>query len=271
MKRRKFIQSSFFAASGAAAGSLLPGPVAAIVQPSQDYFRKMARFDDPHNADVVAPGEEFQILKSTLKRIRRVQSIVGYGNFNVLGFDDMLKVAKSYRSVERFTRSELGYLERLFYHDASDYGFYGNKVLAELSDDVDKKRVTKIRGTGQSIYRGPALEKYRAIRKALGDDVVLTSGVRSIAKQLYLFMNKAVRSGGNLSLASRSLAPPGYSFHAVGDFDVGKRGLGGANFTHAFAETDVYKRLVDLGFAQIRYPQKNLFGVRFEPWHIRVL
>jgi LAS superfamily LD-carboxypeptidase LdcB len=99
---------------------------------------------------------------------------------------------------------------------------------------------------------------------------VLTSGVRSIVKQLYLFMRKAERADGNLSLASRSLAPPGYSFHAIGDFDVGKRGLGGANFTQAFARTDVYRRLVDLGFVEMRYPQQNLLGVRFEPWHIRV-
>ncbi len=53
----------------------------------------------------------------------------------------------------------------------------------------------------------------------------LTSGVRGVAKQFILFLAKAEANGGNLSLASRSLAPPGYSYHGVGDFDVGEKDL----------------------------------------------
>ncbi|HSR55344.1 MAG TPA: M15 family metallopeptidase [Alphaproteobacteria bacterium] len=240
------------------------------MQPSERYFRKMASFDDPHPMDVVAPDEDFRLLQLTLRRIKRVQKLIGYGNFNILSFDEMLKIGRSHISVERFTSAELAYLEKLFYADASSYGFYGAKVLNNLTDDVDRNRTAYVRGTGQRIFRGPALERYQRVKRAVGSDLVLTSGVRSIVKQLYLFMNKAERANGNLSLASRSLAPPGYSFHAIGDFDVGKRGLGGANFTDAFASTDVYRRLVDLGFVKIRYPQRNLLGVRFEPWHIRV-
>lgn len=242
----------------------------AIAQPSQDYFRKMADFDSVHDTDIVTPNHEFPLLKSTVDRIRRVQRTVGYGNFNVLGFDDMLKIARSYPSIEQFDRSELDFIEKLFHIDASLYGFYGTKVLPNISDDIDLNLTVAVRGTGQRVYRGPALEKFRQIRKAIGKDVILTSGVRSVVKQLYLFMNKAERSNGNLSLASRSLAPPGYSFHAIGDFDVGKRGLGRANFTRTFADTDVYKHLCDLGFIRIRYPERNLLGVRFEPWHVRV-
>ncbi len=256
--------------SGALATSLVPEPASALVQPSERYFRKMSSFDDPHPMDVMARKEDFQLLRMTLRRIKRVQKLVGYGNFNLLNFDDMLKVARSYTSVERFTRAELAFLEKLFYVDASTYGFYGTKVLRNLTDNVDRKITARVRGTGQRIFSGRALERYERIKRAVGPDLVLTSGVRSIVKQLYLFMRKAERAEGNLSLASRSLAPPGYSFHAIGDFDVGKRGLGGANFTDAFARTDVYRRLVDLGFVEMRYPQRNLFGVRFEPWHIRV-
>lgn len=249
------------------------GPEAAwgMVQPSTDYFRKMSNFDAPHDSDKLARDNDFQLLQATLRRIKRVQKTVGYGNFNILGFDDMLKVAKSYTSVEQFTRSEIRFLERLFYSDARVYGFYGTKVLRGLNDEIDRDKTVYIRGSGQRLFRGRALEKYRRIKSAVGHDLILTSGVRSVVKQLCLFMNKAARSHGNLSLASRSLAPPGYSFHGVGDFDVGHRGLGAANFTDAFAETETYRRLVDLGFVQIRYPQRNLLGVRFEPWHIRVL
>ena len=220
---------------------------------------------------MVARPEDFEVLRKTLTRIRRVQKTVGYGNFNVLNFDAMLKVARRHVSVEQFTRQEVEYLESLFYLDASAYGFYGPKVLRSMTDDVDSKNTVYVRGSGQRIFKGAALERYKKLRKAVGPDLVLTSGVRSVVKQFYLFMRKAERSEGNLSLASRSLAPPGYSFHAIGDFDVGKRGLGGANFTHAFARTDVYQRLVDLGFIDMRYPDRNLLGVRFEPWHIRVI
>jgi len=271
MKRRSFLKSGSLLVPGALATSLAPGTAFALVQPSERYFRKMARFDDSHPMDVVAREEDFQLLRSTLGRIKRVQKLVGYGNFNTLNFDEMLKVGRTHTSVERFSRAELAFLEKLFYEDASTYGFYGAKVLRNLTDDVDHKRTAYVRGTGQRIFRGPALERYQSIKSAIGSDLVLTSGVRSIVKQLYLFMNKAERANGNLSLASRSLAPPGYSFHAIGDFDVGKRGLGGANFTDAFAATDVYRRLVDLGFVKMRYPQRNLLGVRFEPWHIRVV
>jgi D-alanyl-D-alanine carboxypeptidase len=83
-------------------------------------------------------------------------------------------------------------------------------------------------------------------------------------------LNKARKNNGNLSIASRSLAPPGYSFHGNGDFDVGQVGFGAANFTERFANTEVYKKLNELGYLKLRYPQKNLMGVRFEPWHIKV-
>lgn len=109
------------------------------------------------------------------------------------------------------------------------------------------------------------------VREDLGGSIVLTSGIRSVVKQTHLFLAKAIQSRGNLSCASRSLAPPGHSFHGIGDFDVGKVGLGAGNFTAEFARTDEFRRLVDLGYVDMRYPSDNLLGVRFEPWHIKVV
>ena len=85
-----------------------------------------------------------------------------------------------------------------------------------------------------------------------------------------LFLNKAYKSNGNLSVASRSLAPPGYSYHGVGDFDVGQVGFGADNFTARFTSTEVFKKLENLGYINLRYQKDNLLGVRFEPWHIKV-
>ena len=64
--------------------------------------------------------------------------------------------------------------------------------------------------------KGRAEELYSDLRKKIGRDLVLTSGVRGVVKQMSLFMNKAISTNGNLSRASRSLAPPGHSFHGQG-------------------------------------------------------
>jgi len=90
-------------------------------------------------------------------------------------------------------------------------------------------------------------------------------------KQFILFMNKVHRSDGNLSLASRSLAPPGYSFHGNGDFDVGQVGYGALNFTGRFTETKVYKRLSELGYLKLRYPEDNQLGVATSPGISRLM
>ena len=112
---------------------------------------------------------------------------------------------------------------------------------------------------------------YDKLKKDVGDSIVLTSGIRSVVKQTHLFLAKTIQSKGNLSKASRSLAPPGHSYHGIGDFDVGKVGFGRKNFTEAFAKTDEFKRLVDLGYVDIRYHRNNMLGVRYEPWHIKVV
>jgi LAS superfamily LD-carboxypeptidase LdcB len=139
-----------------------------------------------------------------------------------------------------------------------------------MTDRVRKRDVTKIRGTGNYIFKGVALETYEKIMEDLGDQAVLTSGVRSVTKQFMLFLNKALKHKGNLSLASRSLAPPGYSYHGVGDFDMGQVDFGADNFTERFTTTEVCRKLEDLGYVNLRYQRNNSLGVRFEPWHIKV-
>ena len=111
---------------------------------------------------------------------------------------------------------------------------------------------------------------YAKLKKTVGDKLYLTSGIRGVVKQFLLFLDKANDNKGNLSLASRSLAPPGYSSHGIADFDVGQVGYGALNFTETFTNTEVFKQLEDLDYISIRYPKDNLKGVRFEPWHIKV-
>ena len=236
----------------------------------RDYLYKMRHFNMHHEDDVYLEQSDFRLLESALKRLRRLQQTVGHGNFYLLDFDEALKIAKNYPRVGKFTHAELDFLEMIFYKDSSVYGFLGEKPLKKLTDRIPRQKVVKIPYTGNYLYRGKPLEIYHRIRKDIGDQVILTSGIRSVTKQFMLFLDKAYRYNGNLSLASRSLAPPGYSFHGVGDFDVGQIGLGAANFTEYFTKTPVFKKLDRLGYIDLRYQKDNFLGVRFEPWHVKV-
>jgi len=237
----------------------------------KDAVRKAENFENDFKDDVYINSNQSDLLNSILKRMTRLQRTVGYGNFNLIDLDSARRYAKHYPSIGTFTRQEISLIEALFEFDASRYGFFGQKVSTTLTEEIKRKDVKKIKGSGHYLYQGDALNLYGKIKKQLGDELILTSGIRSVVKQLHLFIAKVHKSGGNLSRAARSLAPPGHSFHGIGDFDIGQRGLGVANFTNAFAQTTLHERLTELGYISMRYPIANPYGVRHEPWHIKVV
>ncbi|GHV09153.1 hypothetical protein AGMMS50229_18760 [Campylobacterota bacterium] len=220
---------------------------------------------------IVAAEDEMKLLRSVGARLNRVSAHIGYGHFNTIGFDAMRSVAASASKVGKFTSEELDYIEALFYRDAKDYGFFGRKVSEKLTETVDPKTVFKVPYSGHYLYKGQSAEVYDQVKKDIGESITLTSGVRGIPKQLQLFLSKTIECGGNYSEASRSLAPAGYSYHGIGDFDVGKVGYGERNFTQDFEQTHEYELLTQLGYVAIRYPRGNPFGVYFEPWHVEVV
>jgi len=236
----------------------------------KDYLFKMHNFDQPHPGDVSLEKEMLPVLRSCVSRLKRLQRTVGHGNFHLLDFDDGLAIARSYPNVGVFPKEELDFLERVFYTDSAIYGFWGEKPIDNMTTRINRKEVVKIPRSGNYLYKGQPHAMYEKVRKHVGDKLYLTSGIRGVVKQFLLFLNKADNNNGNLSLASRSLAPPGYSFHGIADFDVGQIGYGALNFTGSFTETEVFRKLDDLAYVTIRYPKDNLKGVRFEPWHIKV-
>ena len=161
-------------------------------------------------------------------------------------------------------------MEKIFHGDARCYGFLEDKPLKNLTHAVARNEVVRIAATGNYLHRGDSFDAYQKIKKSVGDRVDAHLGIRGIIKQYRLFLNKAYQNGGNFSLASRQVAPPGYSYHGFNDFDVGQAGFGDLNFTERFTATDAYRRMADLGYLNLRYPQDNLLGVRYEPWHIMV-
>ncbi|MCD4718163.1 MAG: M15 family metallopeptidase [Desulfobacterales bacterium] len=280
MKRRDFLKT---VAAGFIAGGLTPAgalaEISKMYSPAfpencdyyvRDYLQKIQYFDKPHKGDVYLDHKRYALLGSSVKRFKRLQKTVGHANFHLLNFDNAISFGRDYSRVGPFTKAELYFLEMIFYDDPALYGFFGEKPVKNLTSRIQRRDVVKVRHTGNYLYKGLPLDTYKKIKRDVGDQVILTSGVRSVIKQFLLFLNKAYNNKGNLSLASRSLAPPGYSFHGVSDFDVGQVGFGIANFTERFVSTSVYRKLKDSGYLKLRYPRENVLGVRFEPWHIKV-
>jgi len=244
--------------------------VSAMANPIKDYLYKVRNPDIGFTDDVYLDTGEQQLLVSVLQRLERLRAHVGDGNFSTLSFDEAVSVANRQVSVGQFSEQELAFMEMIYGRDAKDYGFYGAKQVTSLTQRITSSATIKIPNSGNYLFKGESLEKYSKIRTALGEEVVLTSGIRGIVKQFYLFLNKTHRHGGNLSLASRSLAPPGYSYHGIGDFDIGQKGFGKQNFTEQFESTPVYRFLTERGYIDNRYWRDNLLGVRYEPWHIKL-
>ncbi len=236
--------------------------------------RAMARqsgFTTDMHGDVMLSAGDYRLLCTLTKRIARLQVSAGHGNFAVMDFDTALNHAHYDPHIGSFTRAETDFMEEIFHQDARLYGFMGRKPLQQITDSVQKQEFVRIPGTGNYLFTGRSLATYRRMSGDVGNELILTSGIRGIPKQFYLFFRKAVRTKGNMSLASRSLAPPGYSFHGISDFDVGSVRLGSDNFTRLFTRTDVFKKLQDLDYVHLRYTERNHLGVRFEPWHIKVI
>lgn len=236
----------------------------------KDYISKIKNFDKPHPSDIILTPSEFKVLKSSYRKLRRVQRTVGYGRFNLISFDEMIKISRNYVRVGNFTKAELDFMEMVFYEKSSKYGFGGKKVLTKITDRVKRNQTIKVPYSGHYLFKGDSLTLFKKLQKDVGNNLILTSGIRSIVKQFILFLGKTKKHNGNLSLASRSLAPPGYSFHGIGDFDIGHRSFGRLNFTSRFTKTSVYKKIQTLDYISLRYTDNNRIGVRFEPWHIKV-
>ncbi len=98
------------------------------------------------------------------------------------------------------------------------------------------------------------------------------SGFRSIADQQALF-DKQIEKRGSAEAAAKLSAPPGHSEHHTGyALDITDASRIDVDLKPAFEETAAYQWLVtnasQYGFEQ-SFPQSNIQGVSYEPWHWR--
>ena len=223
------------------------------------------------NNDTYLNKEDMITLITLNDRLKRVKRFVGYGNFNILSLNHAFYYGRNYSAVGAFTKDEQNLIEKLFYSDPKEFGFYGNQTTTKINQRISKKDIIKIPHSGHYVYKGKPLDDYKRIIKDVGSDLILTSGIRNVVKQLSLYTNKLVSFHGNLSLVSSIIAPPAYSYHTISDFDIGKKSWGKKNFTSAFATTSEFKQMKQLEYISLRYTVNNKAGVRYEPWHVKVI
>jgi len=221
--------------------------------------------------DIYLPQNTIKTFQSVRYKLLQIQRYVGFGNFNIISFDKAVSIARWGKGIKRFTKDELNFMESLYYYDPSVHGFYGRRTSWDLTDKISKKDVKKMPRTGHYLFKGKTVDTYNHMKKDIGNTIVLTSGVRSIVKQMKLYVDKLYKTNGNLSVASKAIAPPGYSYHTIGDFDIGKKGFGYSNFTPRFALTEEFSRMRKLKYIDMRYTINNKDGVRYEPWHIKII
>ncbi len=223
------------------------------------------------NDDIVLEKLYLKELQSIRKKLKLTQRHVGYGNFNILSFDDMLRTAKYSRNIGAFTKKELDFFESIFYNNPLNHGFFGERISNNITNKINKREIIKVPRTGHYLFKGKSLDTYHEMKKDVGNTLTLTSGIRSIVKQTKLFLDKLDKEHGNISITSKSIAPPAFTYHSVGDFDVGKKGFGYANFTPRFALTKEFLKIRKLKYIDVRYTINNNDGVRYEPWHIKTI
>ena len=126
-----------------------------------------------------------------------------------------------------------------------------------------------------------ALAAYRrmmdAMRSALGKRLLVESGYRSNAYQLYLFLFYLPKHGYSIRETNRFVALPGHSEHGYPprqaiDF-ISEAGVNGEDRPEEFEALPEYAWLQqhakEFGFA-LSYPRDNPYHTSFEPWHWHV-
>ena len=113
-----------------------------------------------------------------------------------------------------------------------------------------------------------------AMQADLGKRLLVESGYRSGAYQLYLFLFYMPKHGNSVIETNKFVALPGYSEHGYPprqaiDF-INEAGINGEDHPEEFEALPEYawlqRRAKEFGFV-LSYPRDNAYHTSFEPWH----
>ncbi len=158
--------------------------------------------------------------------------------------------------------------------------FFGESAAPDLVP-VGPQQITKDGGPStldpQFLPR-PTLAAYetmmQAMERDLGKRLLVESGYRSPAYQLYLFLFYMPKHGYSIRETNRFVALPGYSEHGnprrqAIDF-INQDGVNGEDHPELFEALPEYRWLTERAASfnfQLSYPRGNASNTSFEPWH----
>lgn len=182
---------------------------------------------------------------------------------------------------------ERGFLDRVRdIEPRKSFGFQG-EYLGGPSEEIRFRRLKnqKIKKNGKKEKLDPqylpeeVYKDYRrmmtAMKKDLGRKLLVESGYRSSAYQLYTFLYYLPKHSYSLVETGRWIALPGYSEHGAPhrqalDF-INEEGINGEDNVEEFENLPEYRWLLErageFGF-ELSYPRGRK-GITFEPWHWR--
>lgn len=219
--------------------------------------------------DYILTKPELISLKSLDKKIGVVFRHIGYKKSNIINYYDFIKELNASKGLTPLTKNEKEIFDKIYYMDAKEFGFKGARVSSSYKKFIKKEDLIDV-GSGHYLYRGKSYRLYEQISRDTNDTIMITSGFRNVLKQFYIFTMRVIKLKGDMTKAKDLIAPPAYSYHYHGDFDIGVVGMGIDNFTSKIIEYKEYQKLIDLGTISIRYTKYNKIGVKYEPWHIKI-
>jgi LAS superfamily LD-carboxypeptidase LdcB len=164
------------------------------------------------------------------------------------------------------------------------YGSSRQRIKQNTGDDLVILRNQTFHTTSDSIKLPPRLlpaQTYHAFRRMnqqlkldTGRKLVVKSGYRSPAYQLYIFLYNLKKHDWDTEKTLNAVALPGYSEHAGSPQAVDLRAKKhiGHEESYDFSRTAEFRWLKDnaddFGFS-MSYQKNNGTGTQFEPWHWR--
>ncbi len=184
-------------------------------------------------------------------------------------------------------KKEIAFLKKLLTLNPHEYGFKGEffgiddvpKDLVEI--EGQKYEVDTEEGFAEIGVRYLPKKVYKAYTKMndamfndIGKKLLIASGYRSSAYQLFLFVWYLNMYEFDIEQTVKRVAMPGYSEHCVSDnvaIDfITTNGIPNENDERRFEDTKEYEWLLKnadkFGFKE-SYPKDNEFGINYEPWH----
>ena len=137
------------------------------VKDSLTRLEKIKRFDEDLAGDIWVDKADVKVFYSLAKKLNKLRAYVGYGNFNLISFDEFLKLSHKNSKLQDLSIAELNLFEKLFFADAEEYGFYGEKVITTQTYSFSRNNCKKIPRTGHYLMKGKAEELYGDLRKKL--------------------------------------------------------------------------------------------------------